>query len=77
MPVISVHVVRKPRKDWGCASCRKPPDRAPHLVAYGYAERGDTPYRMRICMPCGSSTSGDTTIFLAAMGYVAEHKAAS
>ncbi len=75
--IISAHVVKKPRKEWGCAMCRKPPDLAPHVVAYGYAERGDPPYRMRICLDCASSIDGDTAVFLVAMRFIGEQRSAS
>lgn len=51
---ISAHVVFHPRKPWGCALCCKAPDAAPHVVLYGYAEPGDKPYRMRICIACAA-----------------------
>jgi len=57
MPTIAAHVVRKPRREWGCASCRKVPDLQTHLVLFGMAEPCDRPYRIRICLQCGASTS--------------------
>lgn len=51
---ISAHVVFRPRKLWGCCNCRKAPDDAPHVVLYGCADRGDPPYRLRICIDCAA-----------------------
>lgn len=70
MPTISVHIVRKPRKPWGCALCQKSPDHAPHAVTFGFAERGDKPYRIRICLGCASSSTIETPVFLAAMKFI-------
>jgi hypothetical protein len=77
MPTISAHVVARPRKEWGCCNCPKPPDRMPHVVVYGYAEKGDRPYRMRVCLDCASSADGDTTVFLAAMRFVGMQRKAA
>lgn len=72
--IISAHIVRNPRKEWGCEVCDKPRDRSPHVVAYGCAERGDQPYRMRFCIGCASHTRGDTTVFLVAMKFIGEQQ---
>lgn len=51
MPAIAAHAVNKPRKPRTCVQCRDHIE-GRHVVAYGYAERGDTPYRMRFCIAC-------------------------
>ncbi len=72
--IISAHVVKRPRAPHVCSGCREVIDHAPHIVAFECAERGDKPYRIRICMGCASSTSGDTTLFLVAMKHIGDER---
>ncbi|HEY6036967.1 MAG TPA: hypothetical protein VIV58_21960 [Kofleriaceae bacterium] len=76
MPVISAHVVRKPRKEHWCATCHGTIGREPHVVAFGNAERRDPPYRIRICLGCAASSKSDTTVFLRAMKFIGEERLA-
>lgn len=78
MPVITAHVVKKPRKHWRCNDCRDRIDGA-HVVAFGYTVRGDTPYRIRVCMDCASSnvmhdrerwTHDGSVVFLVATKFI-------
>jgi hypothetical protein len=55
MPTYSAHVVRRPRRLWECALCRK--EMREHMRMYGCCEVGDKPYVMRACLACLAGTA--------------------
>ncbi len=68
--LISARAVMKPVKDWVCEhgeapGCQGRIGRRPHLRLYGYANRGEHPFEIRVCVPCAHLTSGQQKISVA------------
>lgn len=56
MPIILARNVKRTRKAWWCAFCRRDkPAGAPCLYQFGMAETGDKPYGVRKCLPCAQA----------------------
>ena len=54
--IIAVDLVFKPRGSYRCSGCRGEII-GTHVSLFGAAERGDRPYRIRLCVPCAQDSA--------------------
>lgn len=60
MPTIHAKLIEAPRKQRRCHMCGcLPRTRQPIVRAYGYADVGDKPYAIYLCVECGLRCEGE------------------